>query len=226
MLVALFLVLMGALYYVLYDLLLHQRSSGAKAVLWAAVTILPWLSAFEANKLVLYRAGTAFGRAAGIAAIMLTTLILSGFVQWLFLMPPGSSIWSVLPLHMISDLPKVIIVTLLTVITAFLSFGRTEESSTAIGALPANPADILWVKAAGNYVEFRTDARCHIHRMTLQGAQALLPSGQFVRISRSVVVNRNAVASNTLAKGEHIRLTDGSLHKVGNAYRADAASLV
>jgi len=49
--------------------------------------------------------------------------------------------------------------------------------------------DIDWIEAAHNYVELHVDKQTHMLRDTLNAIEARLPSDQFVRISRSVIVN-------------------------------------
>jgi len=54
-------------------------------------------------------------------------------------------------------------------------------------------ADIAWIEAAHNYVEIHEDKRSHLLRETMSGIEQKLPPEQFVRISRSVIVNVDRV---------------------------------
>lgn len=57
------------------------------------------------------------------------------------------------------------------------------------------PTDILWVEAAGNYVEFNTATRAHLVRGTLATWEAKLTQRGFVRVHRSRLVNRAHVSA-------------------------------
>lgn len=57
------------------------------------------------------------------------------------------------------------------------------------------PADILFVEAAGNYIEFHTAARTHLVRGTLAAWEARLAAHGFVRVHRSRLVNRARIAA-------------------------------
>lgn len=52
------------------------------------------------------------------------------------------------------------------------------------------PGDILFVEAAGNYIEFHTATRTHLVRATLSAWEARLAERGFVRVHRSRLVNR------------------------------------
>jgi hypothetical protein len=76
------------------------------------------------------------------------------------------------------------------------------------------PADVLWIEAAGNYVELQLAERAWLQRQTLAAMEKELAEAGFVRIHRSRLVNRRhvrAVESNdsgdftvTLADGRRI----------------------
>ncbi len=55
------------------------------------------------------------------------------------------------------------------------------------------PKEIDWVESAGNYVEIHAGDRNVLLRETLSGAEKKLRAYGFVRISRSVVVNRERI---------------------------------
>lgn len=57
------------------------------------------------------------------------------------------------------------------------------------------PTDILWVEAAGNYVEFNTATRAHLVRGTLATWETKLTQRGFVRVHRSRLVNRTHVSA-------------------------------
>jgi hypothetical protein len=62
-------------------------------------------------------------------------------------------------------------------------------------ALFLAPGDILFVEAAGNYVEFHTPARAHLVRGTLASWEAKLAGRGFARVHRSRLVNRARIGA-------------------------------
>lgn len=83
------------------------------------------------------------------------------------------------------------------------------------------PADILFVEAAGNYVEFHTAARTHLVRGTLSSWEARLSTRGFVRVHRSRLVNRARISSikPTPSGDMEIALDDGRIIAGSRRYR-------
>lgn len=88
--------------------------------------------------------------------------------------------------------------------------------------------DILWVEAAGNYVELHRAAGAVLHRAPLQEIEARLAGQGFIRIHRSRLVRRAAIAQiETKPSGDFtVTLRDGKLLAGSRRYRQalDAAS--
>lgn len=84
------------------------------------------------------------------------------------------------------------------------------------------PADILFVEAAGNYVEFHTSARKHLVRGTLAAWEARLTARGFVRVHRSRLVNRARIAAikPTPSGDVEITLDDGRAFAGSRRYRS------
>ncbi len=84
------------------------------------------------------------------------------------------------------------------------------------------PADILFVEAAGNYVEFHTSARTHLVRGTLAAWEGQLGGRGFVRAHRSRLVNRARIAAlkPTPAGDLEIILDNGRTLAGSRRYRA------
>lgn len=61
------------------------------------------------------------------------------------------------------------------------------------GAVLLDFAEILWLQADGDYVRIHTQKQTHLMRTTLAKISEQLPGGQFVRIHRSALVNRQHV---------------------------------
>lgn len=72
-------------------------------------------------------------------------------------------------------------------------------------------ADVAWVEAAGNYVELHRDGAGLLHRASLSEMERRLQSAGFVRIHRSRLVRRGAVAAvESKTTGDFtVRLRDG-----------------
>lgn len=68
-------------------------------------------------------------------------------------------------------------------------------------------ADILWIDAAGNYVELHLPGRTVLHRITLNRLEALLDPAHFLRVHRGAIVRRGQIAAlATIGDGSY-RLT-------------------
>ncbi|WP_340646373.1 LytTR family DNA-binding domain-containing protein [Phenylobacterium sp.] len=87
-------------------------------------------------------------------------------------------------------------------------------------------ADILWVEAAGNYVELHTPGVGVLHRASLTQMERRLADHGFVRIHRSRLVNRAAVVQvETRSSGDFaIRLTSGETLTGSRRFRAGVLS--
>lgn len=81
--------------------------------------------------------------------------------------------------------------------------------------------DILFVEAAGNYVDFHTAARTHLVRGTLAAWEAQLAARGFVRVHRSRLVNRAHIAAikPTPSGDVEISLSDGRTVAGSRRYR-------
>ena len=83
------------------------------------------------------------------------------------------------------------------------------------------PADILFVEAAGNYIEFHTAARTHLVRGTLAAWETRLAAHGFVRVHRSRLINRAHIAAirPTPSGDVEITLDDGRVLVGSRRYR-------
>ncbi len=83
------------------------------------------------------------------------------------------------------------------------------------------PADILFVEAAGNYIEFHTPARTHLVRGTLSAWETRLAERGFARVHRSRLVNRARIrALKPTPSGDvEITLDDGKTVLGSRRYR-------
>jgi len=67
--------------------------------------------------------------------------------------------------------------------------------------------DILWVEAAGNYVNLCLAARQVLHRMPLSRLETLLDPGVFVRVHRGTIVRRDQIGTLATVGDGSYRLT-------------------
>ena len=94
--------------------------------------------------------------------------------------------------------------------------------------LKLDPANISCVKASGDYVEFSTDAESYLKLGTISFYEKALGQGPFVRIHRSIIVNRNKVHSVAgPSKGQYwIKLQNGQELRSSRGYREVVESLM
>lgn len=82
-------------------------------------------------------------------------------------------------------------------------------------------SEIEWMEAEGNYVKLHLGGTAHLFRETLSALEADLPPDQFLRISRSTVVNLDAVRElQPLFYGDYaVILRDGTKLTLSRTYR-------
>jgi len=83
-------------------------------------------------------------------------------------------------------------------------------------------AQIDWLAASGNYVEIHAGKDSFLHRERLRVLEAQLDPTEFLRIHRSIIVNRAAVKElRPLAGGDYsVRLRGGEPVRLSRTYRA------
>lgn len=93
-----------------------------------------------------------------------------------------------------------------------------REGATAVFLAPG---DVLWVEAAGNYVEFHTANRTHLVRGTLAAWDARLAAKGFVRVHRARLVNRARISAIKPKPSGDLELTlsDGRTLAASRRYR-------
>jgi two-component system LytT family response regulator len=89
-------------------------------------------------------------------------------------------------------------------------------------------AEIDWVEAEGNYVKLHVGAASHLFRETLSALEADLPPDRFLRISRSAIVNLDAVKElQPLFYGDYaVILRDGRQLTLSRNYRERVERLI
>lgn len=82
-------------------------------------------------------------------------------------------------------------------------------------------SEIEWIEAEGNYVRLHRQGASHVFRDTLSALENDLPPDQFLRISRSVLVNLDAIRElQPLFYGDYsVILRDGTKLSLSRTYR-------
>ena len=84
------------------------------------------------------------------------------------------------------------------------------------------PADeIVWIEAAGNYVQIHTAKKTHLVRHTVKAMQAKLDPQRFIRVRPSAIVCRDHVeAFNARHGGDYVVvMTDGTEIRSSRSFR-------
>ena len=91
-----------------------------------------------------------------------------------------------------------------------------------------DPANIRCIKASGDYVELVTATESYLKQGTISYYEQALGQGPFVRIHRSIIVNRDKItAISGPAKGQYwIKLGDGEELRSSRRYREVVESLL
>lgn len=88
--------------------------------------------------------------------------------------------------------------------------------------------DIDWIEAADNYVSLHVGTETHLHRETMSALVAQLPPNQFLRISRSTIVNVERIKElQPLFHGEYVViLRNGTKLTLSRNYREALRQLI
>ena len=188
-----------AIYCLVYTRLTGNPESLGQALGWTGVNILPWIVALEGAKRARGWAGAAVAISGGLAASMLLGLAIAEDFSGAF------ELWRRVPA-----------LAAVTLVAAGLRWNISRQSGAA-EVLPLLPRQIEWVRAAGNYVELRSNGRTVIHRASMSAAERDLARHGFVRIHRSTLVRRDRIAR---VRPADVVLDDGTHLKIGKRYRA------
>ncbi len=113
-----------------------------------------------------------------------------------------------------------------------LKAGRSAGERLAVKSdgrvLLVKLSDIDWVEAADNYVSLHIGAETHLLRETMANMERRLPTDQFVRISRSAMVNAERVKElEPLFHGDHsVLLRDGTRLTLSRTHREKAMQVL
>jgi hypothetical protein len=188
-----------ALYCFSYAALSGRSESLLVGAVWAVVNVIPWFLAFEAAKRVPGRGGWA----AILGGALLVSLGL-GLIAYGWPAQLGFEVARRIP-------------ALLLIVGLLALIGSSRASVSSLADLPLLPGQIDWVSAAGNYVELHAGGRTIVHRASLASVETLLARAGFVRVHRSLLVRREAIAR---VRSVDLLLHDGTSLKLGNRYRS------
>jgi DNA-binding LytR/AlgR family response regulator len=202
----------GAVYCTAYTLLQGEWESPLEGARWALVNLLPWLAAFELGKRIRDGAATPAAGWVGVALLLAAIALASSLLA--ALVGEGEP----LPFDLVRRLPAVLLIAGLLAIAPATRAAAIRAQGGACD-LPYLPAQIDWIRSAGNYVEIRNHAGIALRRMTMRRAEALLGDQGFVRVHRTLLVNSARIEAVRRGKlYDEIRV-DGAWLRVGGAYR-------
>jgi hypothetical protein len=192
-----------AIYCAGYSALAGGQETLAESLGWSIVNILPWVPALEAAK-----------RARKLPLAILA--LIGGLVLSLALDALFYGVMN-LPFEAWRRVPAFAVVAAIAIGLRWTN----HRGANANQPLPLLPRQIDWIRAAGNYVELRADARTVVHRASLSSVEKELDGHGFIRIHRSLLVRRDRIAR---IRPEDVVLLDGTHLKIGKRYRADIAA--
>lgn len=229
---ALIVLLAGAAYCSGYEALMRGRMDWPGSLLWSAYAVLPWLFLFEFIKRREWGADRPFPLRV-IAMMLVATGAASIGVEIVYkeLMLGRDS--PPVALQILRRLPAVAaMVLLLTIARLELRSSRKRARPSADGVaeeaetLRRHAASIRWIRAADNYLELHLEGRVWTRRLTMREAAEILEPLGFVRVHRSVIVNRSYVASVVQQSGGAlVRMADGAALPTGRAFSSNLRQL-
>lgn len=172
-----------------------------QSLLWSVATLSPWLLALAAFERREPRVGRAvvLALAAAVVASVTASFLGSEFASSLYARLPAVPIavaYAALRIRLVQQAPP---------------------ARAAGEALPCAPADIRLATSAENYVQLELPHRRLLWRQTMQGAESQLAPHGFVRVHRSYLVPRAAIAA---VGSSAVELRDGRRVPVSRRYRA------
>lgn len=210
----------GASYCMGYEQLRSGSGNWPGSLLWSAYGVMPWLALFEAVKRRDRRSARPLGVAALLGLLFLTaalSLLLERLAQ-----PNGSPF----ALQVMRRLPALAATILLLLVVRreqnlaarHVAAAREREVETLRRHAPA----IRFIRAADNYLELHLDGQVWTRRITMREAEAILEPLGFVRVHRSIIVNRDHVERIVAQKGgPAVRTRDGTMLPTGKAFSAN-----
>ncbi len=190
-----------AAFCLLYNALAGQPEGIGPAALWSVIHVVPFALAFEAGK-----ARRAWReRALWLGIAVLVSMLLHAALGTL---APA--------FDALRRLPPVLLVAGLWLVADRLRPVRPAA------VVPIDPAGIDWIEASANYVVAHGGGRSATHRITLSELERRFAGHGFVRVHRSILVRRGAIAR---VRPVDVVLTDGTSIRTGARYRGNLPAL-
>lgn len=222
---------LGALYCTGYEKLLTDRDNWPGSLVWAAYGLLPWLFLFEYVKRREWDADRALP-AGKLAMLILATWALSVAAEYAhhgLLVGREGINWALPVLRRTPGIGALILL---------IALSRREQDRARRRSGPAAPDEndaealrryapaIRFIQAADNYLELHGDGQVLTRRITMRAAEQVLQPLGFVRVHRSVMVNRKHVEQVVpRSGGPLIKLADGTALPTGRAFNANLRHL-
>lgn len=205
-----------AAYCLAYTAFSGKMATLQEAFFWPILNILPWFFCFEFGKRLIGWPG----RLAAILVVMVGMSALDSLVANPMSLPAGDMLF-----QMTRRIPGAALVMALFVLTEIarrFALNKAPASGSLVEPddLPLVASQILWVSAAGNYVELHGPEKPVLHRAPISAVERKLADQGFVRIHRSVLVSRRAVEK---VANDLVILKCGQQFKIGNRYRSALA---
>ena len=194
------LVLLMGIYCLAYNATQGRTETVWNAFSWPVINLLPFFAAFETGKRVPGLGGRAL--------IVLGAASFSIGLDW------AASDTVAIAFEAVRRIPAMVMVLAALMIGDRLAL-RAPRAVTE-SALPLLPRQIDWVASAGNYVVLHGSGRKVFHRATLAQVEASLARHDFVRVHRSRLVRRGAVAR---VRAVDVVLHDGTSIATGSRFR-------
>ena len=224
--VTLVVIAVGTLYCQLYCAIaytpMHHKSPMPldQSVAWSLSTVGPWLCCFELSKRRAAWSQRASGRAMVLIALFAATTIVSLILELGLDRMIGVETRA-FSKQLAAQLPNAILTAAVILLSPLRSvvLPPAKTAPDALQAVLALSPSILWIEAAGNYVELHMANGISMHRVTMRELEESLDRTTFRRIHRSAIVNL-AWVEERVAQGNSpaVRLKDGTVIKIGHRY--------
>ena len=230
-LIALIVIAAGTLYCQLYCAIaytpMHHKSPMPpdQSVAWSLSTVGPWLCCFELSKRRAAWSQQAWGRAMVLIALFAATTIVSLILELGLDRMIGVETRA-FSKQLAAQLPNAILTATVILLSPLRIVAKptAKSSPDALQAVLALSPSILWIEAAGNYVELHMATGISMHRVTMRELEQSLDRTTFRRIHRSAIVNLAWVDARIEQGNSHaVRLTDGTIIRIGHRYARNFA---
>lgn len=222
--ISLTIILAGAVYCSGYEALTTGYDNWPGSLLWATYALLPFYLLIEAIKRIEFRTGRPMPMAAmaGLVLCIAAASLIAERVDYAF----GGGGAPPVALSLLRRLPALAIVAgLIFLIRIARPSSGGRQGAPAMHDF-ADRGAIRWISAADNYLEVHYPGRTAMVRMTMESAQRRLERAGFVRIHRSIIVNRAHVSAIVPGdRGPEVLLEDGQRLPSGSAFSTNLRSL-